>query len=157
MVEATGEIARLATKVEELELKAKMLMMYKAEHGTPESAVELKQKVEKLQVEFDAEVVKTTGLESSIDSLKRDRKPKAETHESVVERLQNTIMEKQKLEIDVTKARETVAQFGEELATAEQLRKEEAFVLIDMQKEIDDSKRLCASHEQLLEQVQEEL
>ena len=42
LVEATGEIARLATKVEELELKAKMLMVYKAEHGIPESAVELK-------------------------------------------------------------------------------------------------------------------
>ena len=30
-------------------------------------------------------------------------------------------------------------------------------MLIDMQKEIDDNETLCASHEQLIEQVQKEL
>ena len=105
---------------------------------------------------MDADVVKTTRLESSIDVLKGEEQLKAETHESVVERLQIAVVEKQKLETEVTTYRETVAQFGEELATAEQLREEVNLVIIGMQKEIDDSERLCMSHEQLIEQVQKE-
>ena len=151
LMEAKEESARLVTKVEELELKTKKLMVYKAAHGFPESADELRQKVEELQVVLDAEVAKTTRLESSIDTLKGEEQLKAEAHESMVGEIQLQ-MDKQG-----TAHRDRVAQFGEELGTAEQLRAEMDLLVIEKQKEIDDSKRLCASHEQLIEQIQKEL
>ena len=88
LMEAKEESARLVTKVEELELKTKKLMVYKAAHGFPESADELRQKVEELQVVLDAEVAKTTRLESSIDTLKGEEQLKAEAHESMVGEIQ---------------------------------------------------------------------
>jgi hypothetical protein len=157
LMEAKEESARLVTKVEELELKTKNLMVYKAAHGFPESADELKQKVEELQVVLDAEVAKTTRLESSIDTLKGEEQLKAEAHESVVEGLRIAVGEKQELKAETAAYRDRVAQFGEELGTAEQLRAEMDLLVIEKQKEIDDSKRLCASHEQLIEQIQKEL
>ena len=81
---------------------------------------------------------------------------KAEAHESVVERLQIAVGEKQELKAETAAYRETVAQFGEELGTAEQLRVETDLVVMEIKKEMDVSERLCRSHEQLIEPIQKE-
>jgi chromosome segregation ATPase len=145
LTEAKEEIARLVTKVEELELKTKKLMVYKAAHGFPESAAELKQKVEELQVVLDAEVAKTTRLESSIDTLKGEEQLKAEAHESVVEGLRIAVGEKQELKAETAAYRDRVAQFGEELGTAEQLRVEMDLLVIESKRRLTIAKG-CVRH-----------
>ena len=156
LVEAQEEIVRLNTKVEELDLKAKTLKEYKAEHGIPESAVELKQKVEELQGELRDGQQKINELEWSIEVMVKKLEDRNDQIEEVVDRHQKVLAEKQVLQAEAVVDRGIAANFAEELETAEQLRKETEQVMNGLKVELDVRLRRIDSYkEDSLQQQQQ--